>query len=91
MPMYILLISLMSCFLLASRKDKKIFYLNRYIYFFIGFLILATAEMIVRYSGTSWNHSLVYYFIPVGLSPLIYFALIIRKQNKFQQFLAPQL
>ena len=32
--------------------------------------------MIVRYSGTSWNHSLVYYFIPVGLSPLIYFALI---------------
>ena len=76
MPMYIPLISLICCFLLASRKDKKIYYLNKYIYFFIGFLILALAEILVRYSGASWNNTLIYYFIPIGASPLFYFVLI---------------
>ena len=76
MPIYILLIALVSCFLLRTGKDKKIFYFNKYIYFFICFLILALAEMIVRYSGISWNHTLIYYLIPVIMSPLIYFALI---------------
>ena len=76
MPMYIPLISLISCFLLTSRKDKKMFYLNKYIYFFIGFLILALAEIIVRYSGISWNHTFIYYLIPLGMSPLLYLALI---------------
>jgi len=76
MPLYILLIALISCFLLTSEKDTKIFYFNKYIYFFIGFLVLALAEMIVRYSGISWNHTLFYYLIPVIMSPLIYFALI---------------
>ena len=76
MPIYIPLISLISCFLLTSRKDKKMFYLNKYIYFFIGFLILALAEIIVRYSGISWNHTFIYYLIPLGMSPLLYFALI---------------
>ena len=76
MPLYILLIALISCFLLTSEKDTKIFYFNKYIFFFIGFLILALAEMIVRYSGISWNHTLVYYLIPVIMCPLIYFALI---------------
>ena len=76
MPVYIPLISLISCFLLGSRKDKKMFYLNKYIYFFIGFLILVLAEIIVRYSGISWNHTFIYYLIPLGMSPLLYFALI---------------
>ena len=76
MPIYIPLISLVCCFLLASRKDKKMYYLNKYIYFFIGFLILTFAEIIVRYSGTSWNSLFVYYLIPIGASPLFYFALL---------------
>ena len=75
-PVYIPLISLICCFLLGSRKDKKMFYLNKYIYFFIGFLILALAEIIVRYSGISWNHTFIYYLIPLGISPLLYFVLI---------------
>ena len=76
MPIYIPLISLISCFLLTSRKDKKMFYLNKYIYFFIGFLILGLAEMIVRYSGISWNHTIIYYLLPIGTAPLFYLALI---------------
>ena len=76
MPFFIPLIALVCCFLLASRKDTKMYNFNKYIYFFICFLILALAEIIVRYSGTSWNHTLIYYLIPVIMSPLIYFALI---------------
>ena len=76
MPIYIPLISLVCCFLLASRKDKKMYYLNKYIYFFIGFLILTLAEIIVRYSGTSWDSTFIYYLIPIGASPLFYFALL---------------
>ena len=73
MPVYIPLISLICCFLLGSRKDKKMFYLNKYIYFFIGFLILALAEIIVRYSGISWNHTFIYYLIPIrNVSPTLF-------------------
>ena len=76
MPIYIPFISLICCFLLASRKDKKMFSYNKYIYFFIGFVILALAEIIVRYSGSSWNHTLFYYLIPLAIGPLFYLILI---------------
>mgnify|MGYP002854130150 FL=1 len=76
MPFYIPLISLICAFLLTSRKDKKIYHYNKYIYFFISFLILTLAEILVRYSGTSWNHTSVYYLLPIGLLPLFYFVLI---------------
>ena len=76
MPFYIPLIALVCSFLFASRRDKKIYQYNKYIYFFIGFLILILAELTVRYSGSSWNHTLNYYLIPLGLIPLFYFVLI---------------
>ena len=76
MPIYIPFISLICCFLLASRKDKKMFNYNKYIYFFIGFVILALAEIIVRYSGSSWNHTMFYYLIPLSIGPLFYLILI---------------
>jgi len=76
MPIFIPLISLICCFLLASRKDKKNFSYNKYIYFFIGFFILAAAEILVRYSGSSWNHTAVYYMMPLVIFPLFYFILI---------------
>ena len=76
MPVYIPLISLICAFLLTSRKDKKIYNYNKYIYFFICFLILTLAEILVRYSGTSLNHTFVYYLLPIGLLPLFYFVLI---------------
>ena len=76
MPFYIPLIALMCSFLLTSRKDKKIYNYKKYIYFFIGFIILAFAEILVRYSGISWTHSGIYYLIPILMAPLFYFILI---------------
>tara|TARA_B100000029_G_scaffold511416_1_gene605394 strand:+ start:367 stop:1491 length:1125 start_codon:yes stop_codon:yes gene_type:complete len=76
MPFYIPLIGLVCCFLLESRKDKKNYHLKRYIYLFIGFLILAMAEVSVRYSGVSLNHTLTYYLLPIGMIPIFYLSLI---------------
>ena len=76
MPFFIPLIALVCCFLLASRKDTKMYNLNKYIYFFIAFFILVSAEITVRYSGISWNHTFVYYLIPILMIPFFYFALI---------------
>ena len=76
MPIYIPLISLICAFLLASRRDKKIYSYNKYIYFFACFLLLVLSEILVRYSGLSWNHSIIYYLLPMCLVPLFYFSLI---------------
>ena len=76
MPIFIPLISLVCSFLLSSRKDKKIYNYNKYIYFFISFSILILAEILVRYSGISWSHTAVYYFFPLLMLPLFYFNLI---------------
>ena len=76
MPLLIPLISLVCSFLLSSRKDKNIYNYNKYIYFFVGFALLALSEIIVRYSGTSWIHSAIYYLFPIAMIPLFYFTLI---------------
>jgi len=76
LPIFIPLISLITCFLLSSRKDKKRFVLNKYIFFFIGFVILVSSEITVRYSGNSWNHTAIYYLMPIGLLPFVYLFLI---------------
>ena len=76
MPIYILLISLISSFLLTSRKDKKIYEYNKYIYFILSFIILVVSEITVRYSGISLNYTLIYYLIPISLLPLIYLILL---------------
>ena len=82
MPFFIPLIGLICCFLLESRKDKKIYQFNKYIYFIIGVVILAAAEITVRYSGISWNHTAIYYLIPAGMIPLLYFILL--KKFKYE-------
>jgi len=76
MPFFIPLIGLISSFLLGSRKDKKTYGYNKYIYSFIGFIFLAAAEITVRYSGLSWTYTAIYYLIPLGMMPFFYFALI---------------
>ena len=85
MPIFIPLIALVCAFLLSSRKDKKIYNYNKYIYFFINFIILTLSEIAVRYSGISWSHTFVYYLFPLGMLPLFYFTLIrkFRYENLF--------
>ena len=75
-PFYIPMIGLIICFLLSSRKDKKIYPYSKYILGGIGFLILTASEITVRYSGNSLNHTLIYYLIPIILLPITYVILL---------------
>ena len=61
MPLYIPGISLILSFLLISRKEQKRNSLYKYFYFGLSFVILVTAEILVRYSGKSFLYS--YYII----------------------------
>ena len=77
MPIFIPLIGLICCFILSPRKEKKLSKKNNVVFYFIlSFIILAVSEITVRYSGISFNHTLTYYFLPIGLLPLIYILLI---------------
>ena len=75
-PFYIPMIGLIICFLLSSRKDKKIYPYSKYILGGIGFLILTASEITVRYSGLSLNNLLTYYLFPVSFVPITYFFLM---------------
>ena len=76
MPIYIPLISLICSFLLVSVKTKKYNFFNKYIYFFISFVILILAELLVRYSGFTKLNTSLYFLFPVILMPLTYIILI---------------
>jgi lipopolysaccharide export system permease protein len=76
MPIYIPLVSLFASFLLIKTKNKKFNFLNRYVYFLIGFFILVFAEIMVRYSGFSIVNFIIYFSFPILLMPIIYLSLI---------------
>ena len=72
MPIYIPLIALTASFILIANRKSKINFLKKYFYFIFSFLILVLAELLVRFSGFSELHSLVYLLIPLILTPLTY-------------------
>ena len=82
MAIFIPLIALVSCFLLSSARERKNYSLYKYLYFMIGFTILVSSEITVRYSGISLNHTAIYYLIPFGLLPFVYIFLI--KKFKYE-------
>ena len=76
MPIYIPLIAVVCSFLLISPRKKKYSFLNNYIYFLIGFVILTLAEILVRYSGFSKINTVLYFLFPITLSIILYLILI---------------
>ncbi len=76
MPLYIPVITLIVCFLLNQRNENKFKNYFKYIYSIGAFSILVIAEILVKYSGKSFNNSLIYYFTPFILLPIIYLEII---------------
>ena len=76
MPLYIPVITLIVCFLLNPRNENKFKNYFKYFYALVAFLILVVAEILVKYSGKSFNNSLIYYLTPFLLIPLIYLEII---------------
>tara|TARA_Y100001958_G_C21222869_1_gene548215 strand:+ start:985 stop:2136 length:1152 start_codon:yes stop_codon:yes gene_type:complete len=82
MPLYIPAISLILSFLLISRNESKRKNLFKYLYFGLSFLILITAEILVRYSGKSFFYSYLYYSLPLMCVPFFYFLLFKQFYNE---------
>ena len=82
MPLYIPGISLILSFLLISRKEQKRNSLYKYFYFGLSFVILVTAEILVRYSGKSFLYSYLYYLLPLMCIPFFYYLLFRQFYNE---------
>ena len=76
LPLYIPVISLICSLLLIKNVSKKNFFYNKYSIFFICFIILLYAELIIRYTGFSKIIALTFILTPLILIPIIYLFLI---------------
>ena len=74
LPFYIPIIALMCSLLLVKSRGKNYIY-NKYSIFFISFVVLLYAELIIRYTGISKTISLLFIISPLILIPIIYFFL----------------
>ena len=75
-PLYIPVVALIICFLLNQKNESRFKSYYKYTYTLVAFLVLVLAEILVKYSGKSFNNSLIYYFIPFLLVPIIYLEII---------------
>ena len=82
LPFYIPIISLLCSFLLIKKQSKNNFYFNRYSIFFLSFLIILYAELIIRYTGISKFVSILFIASPIIFIPLIYLILIFKMANE---------
>ncbi len=76
MPFYIPLVSLICCFLLIQKRERKFKFFRNYSYFAFSFIILILAEILVRYSGLSKINTILYFTVPLVLTPIIYLLLL---------------
>ena len=72
LPLYIPVISLLCSFLLIKNERKKNYFSNKFSIFFISFLILLYAELIIRYTGIYKIISVLFFISPLVLIPIIY-------------------
>ena len=74
LPIYIPIISLISCLLLANTKNKLV--VNKVTIFLLSFFILLIAELFIRYTGLNYLVNYLFIFFPFLLLPLMYVILI---------------
>jgi len=81
-PFYVPIISLLCSFLLIHKKTKKNYFLNKYTIFFLSFLILLYAELLVRYTGLYQVINLIFIISPLILIVVFYLLLIFKLSNE---------
>jgi len=76
MPLYIPLISIIASFMLIYKKEKKYNYLKKYIIFAFAFIILLSAEIVLKFTGFSNINFVLYFVAPLFLFITLYALLI---------------
>ena len=81
-PIYLLLLSLIACFIFFISKENKKFTLYRYIIFFIGIVVIIISEISLRYSSNNIFGQYFFIIFPVfSILSLYFFAYIRSKKN----------
>jgi lipopolysaccharide export system permease protein len=75
-PLYIPLISIITSFLLAYKKEKKFDFLKKYILFALSFSMLISVEILLKYTGYSAVIAISYFVLPIIISFLFYIHLL---------------
>ena len=75
LPIYIPIISLISCLLLANTKKNNLM-LNKITIFLLSFFTLLFAELFIRYTGVNFLLNYLFIFFPFLLLPVMYMILI---------------
>ena len=75
LPIYIPIISLISCLLLVNTKKNNLM-LNKITIFLLSFFTLLFAELFIRYTGVNFLLNYLFIFFPFLLLPLMYLLLI---------------
>ena len=71
MPFFIPLIALISCFLLSSRREGKLNFLNKYVCFAFGFLVNRSDYVIKRWKSLIYSNVFLCTSIFSGPFPFI--------------------
>ena len=82
LPLYIPLVSIICSFLLRSRGRNSDSFFKRYFIFFISFITLLSAELLLRFAGFSQLNTFLYFLIPIIGLPLLYYILKINLEKQ---------
>jgi len=83
MPLYIPLITLITCLLVLRSKENKNYESFKLFIFFLAFFIIVTSEISLRYSSVSIYGLFFYLIFPITLFFTIYIYLLIQFKYKF--------
>ena len=77
-PIYIPLLSLLTCFIFLVSKENKKFSFNRFVVFFVGVLVVVISEVSLRYSINS-NLGMYFFIVFPLLSILALYTFMLKK------------
>ena len=71
-PLYIPLITIITCFLLIYKKEKTYIFLKKYALFILSFVILVFAEIVLKYISLSSFYAIAYFVFPLSTYTFIF-------------------
>ena len=81
-PIYLFLITIISCFLLTRYKENHKYKFHKSYIFIYGILIIIFSEMSVNYVGKSFMNTIIFYMLPLFLGLSAYLTLRNKLINK---------
>ena len=83
-PLYILILSLISSSLILKPKKNLYSKYHKFIIFFLGFLIVTISQISFKFISQSKNSDLIVISVPILLIFFYYFVLVLKTKFKFR-------